>query len=346
MVCYNFQPSAKPPLVGFLMTDLSDLLLTEDLNRYPGYQMPLWHNPLEDCSSHRGLGRRFRMVLIERGSGVLRVGPWRGAFIAPVVFCLGETEQPEVSERRGLRAQSVYFHPSVVNQIFDFIIIRKGGEGLSVSESQDLKIFAPFIHRSPGVFRPVILGPSSARRISELMTAIGGILRARSDAVWPCRSRSYFLELLLVVERAFNDPSLKDMDSLGEPAQGADSVIMYLHANYHQKITLADLARRFHTNRTTLAKQFCQLTGHSVLSYLTQLRMNVAASILRDTELDIGEIMQRVGFRDNTHFGRTFRRYNGCTPSEYRRTNCWMLRKESQSMNFQFVESAGDDLLV
>lgn len=317
------------PPVGLLMTNPVDLLITQDPARYPGYQMPLWHNPTEDFSADRGWGTRFRMILVEAGAGVLRVGAWRGPFVAPVVFCLDETERPELTERRALRAQAAYFHPSVVNGKFDFLNIRKGGEGLVLSEAQDLDSFVPFLRRTPGVFRPIVLGPASARRISELLTAIGDNLRARRDAGWPCRSRSYFLELLLVVERAFANPVLKDLDSLEEPSRDADSIIMYLHANYHQKITLADLARRFHTNRTTLSEKFCRATGQSVVAYLSRLRMNVAASILRDTELDIGEIMRRVGFRDSTHFGRTFRRYAGCTPSQYRRKNCWMLRKDA-----------------
>jgi YesN/AraC family two-component response regulator len=103
-------------------------------------------------------------------------------------------------------------------------------------------------------------------------------------------------------------------------------VVMHLHTHYHQKITLADLTRTFHTNRTTLTRNFHRATGLSVMAYLHRLRIRVAATILRDTELDINQVMSRVGFRDNTNFGRTFRRYNGCTPSEYRRKYCWMLR--------------------
>jgi len=131
---------------------------------------------------------------------------------------------------------------------------------------------------------------------------------------------------VLLVSRAFHDPDLADRDSLAEPAQWVDSVIHYLHANYHRKITLTELSRRFNTNRTTLASQFQQATGQSVIAYLRGLRMNVAASILRDTKLSLEEIMQHVGFSDSTHFGRTFRRYSGFTPSQYRRENCWMLR--------------------
>jgi AraC-like DNA-binding protein len=307
----------------------TDLLVTEDPTRYPGYRMPLWHNSDEDFSPERGFGIRFRMILVEDGSGVLEVNGWRGPFVAPVLLCVNETERPGLTEGRALRAQALYFHPGVVNDAFNFDVIRGPNEELTLTEQQDLGWFFPFIHRAPGVFTPLALGPASARRTAELMTTIGGRLAARSDADWPCRSRSYFLELLMVAERVFSHTAVREEASLSESERGADSIVLYLHTHYHRKITLADLTRTFHTNRTTLARRFHQATGLTVVSYLTRLRMNVAASILRDTELDVGEIMRRVGFRDSTHFGRTFRRYIGCTPSEYRHKYCWMLRGDS-----------------
>jgi AraC family L-rhamnose operon regulatory protein RhaS len=49
------------------------------------------------------------------------------------------------------------------------------------------------------------------------------------------------------------------------------------------------------------------------------LRINLAAAMLRDTGLPITEVRQRVGFNDDSHFRRTFRKYLGMAPGEYRR---------------------------
>jgi AraC-like DNA-binding protein len=313
------------------MVNPVDLLFIEDSARYPGYQMPLWHNPQEDFSPERGFGSRFRIILAEHGSGILRVNGWQGGFIAPVLFCLNETERLEQFQGRDLRAQALYFHPSLVNNVFGFDTIRNGRNSLTLSESQDLGWFSPFTLRTPGTFQPVNLGPTSARRISELMKTIGNLTYTLGEANWPCCSRSYFLELLFVVERIFTNPEARESSSLAGDLQGMDDVILYLHTYYYRKITLADLTRAFHTNRTTLTKKFQLATGLSVVAYLTRLRMNVASMILRDTELDINQIMRRVGFQDNTHFGRTFRRYNGCTPSEYREKYCWMLHPRAST---------------
>jgi transcriptional regulator GlxA family with amidase domain len=49
-----------------------------------------------------------------------------------------------------------------------------------------------------------------------------------------------------------------------------------------------------------------------------RLRLRMASVLLGETTLPVSEIMRRVGFGDATHFGRTFRKYTGYPPSEYR----------------------------
>jgi AraC-like DNA-binding protein len=304
-------------------------MFAEDPIRHPGYRMPMAYNPREDFRQDVGFGSRFRLILVEDGSGILRVGAWRGAFIAPVLFCLNETEQPVLEQSRGLHAQALYFHPSVVNSIFDFEIVRGKVGDLPISDRQDLFWFTPFIHRTPEGLIPASLGPAGERRMGKIMKTIGDTIRVQHEDNWPCLSRSYLLELLIMVSHVYSDPDLEGWPPLADAPRTMGDVIMHLHTHYEQKITLADLTRTFHTNRTTLTKGFHQATGLSVMAYLTRLRIRVAATILRDTELGINQVMARVGFRDITNFGRTFRRYNGCTPSEYRRKYCWMLRRAS-----------------
>jgi AraC-like DNA-binding protein len=306
-------------------------LVTADHGVYPGYRMPLWHNPREDFQPDRGAGERFRLILVEDGSGILRLGGWRGTFLAPVLFCLNEVDRPVLEQNHGLRAQALYFHPSVINNAFQFDTVRRDGTDLPQTDSQDLYWIQPFIQRQPGAFHPAGLGPLTAKRVGGLIRAITRELAAPDNAGWPCRCRSYFLELLFVAERAYAGAKEGEAESLEAVPDDMDAVILFLHANYHRKITLGELARTFHTNRTTLTAQFNRATGLPVMAYLTRLRMNVASLILRDTKLEIRQVMHRVGFRDGTHFGRTFRRCVGCSPSEYRNRNNWMIRDDRRT---------------
>jgi len=44
----------------------------------------------------------------------------------------------------------------------------------------------------------------------------------------------------------------------------------------------------------------------------------MASVMLKDTLLPVSEVMERVGFNDSTHFSRTFKKYMGLSPSEFR----------------------------
>jgi AraC family L-rhamnose operon regulatory protein RhaS len=109
---------------------------------------------------------------------------------------------------------------------------------------------------------------------------------------------------------------------------GTERIILYLHAHYHEKITIPALTRAFHTNRTTLTERFRRATKMPIMAYLAHLRMRQASLLLRDTVLPVSEVMLRVGYQDSTHFWRTFRKHIGLSPSEYRDRYCWLGRPQ------------------
>lgn len=102
------------------------------------------------------------------------------------------------------------------------------------------------------------------------------------------------------------------------------AIVTYLNNNYKEKITLEHLATMFTTNRTCLNDQFYKVTNLSIIDYLIKLRVNLAATMLRDTLIPISEIMSRVGFNDRSHFWRTFKKYTSLSPKEYRKKYCWI----------------------
>jgi len=115
-----------------------------------------------------------------------------------------------------------------------------------------------------------------------------------------------------------NLPHSRISDDIGQ-------VIQYLHTNYQDKITINELTRLYHTNRTTLNLKFKEVTKSSIIEYLNNLRIQLACSILRNTTLPVREITTRVGFKDESHFGRIFKKHINCSPSKYRQQNCWMV---------------------
>ncbi|MDT7847805.1 AraC family transcriptional regulator [Streptomyces justiciae] len=84
--------------------------------------------------------------------------------------------------------------------------------------------------------------------------------------------------------------------------------------------TVASLAAQAGVSRALFAKRFTQLMGRPPLAYITECRMDEAASLLADTDLSIARIAETVGYADAFGFSAAFKRHRGRSPSKYRAT--------------------------
>lgn len=98
-----------------------------------------------------------------------------------------------------------------------------------------------------------------------------------------------------------------------------EDVRAHLDRTFTEQHRLGDLAARVHLEPTYLSRAFSAATGQTMSEYLTRLRINFAASLLRTTDEPIARIAVESGFRDLSHFGRTFKRVLGTSPRAYRR---------------------------
>lgn len=303
-------------------------LYTEDKTFYPGYKMPLRYTGFEESfNANTGLSTRFRLLFLDQGAGIFRSGEHHFALIAPSLICLNENEELIPEQISNPKIHGLFFHPQLVNARFSFKNIRTPDETLSGTDRQDLWCFRPFIQRNADCyFGQLPVDPAAARRIAGLMETINRLCTAQPDENWPCRTRSCFFELLFLVERIFSAEKKTGEMIFDNISPEIKEIIHYLHINYRKPITIGELTKVFHINRTTLTERFAKETGYTIIKYLTRLRINLASMILRDTELSVSEIIEKVGFNNLTHFGRTFQKYTGFTPSEYRKKYCWMIQ--------------------
>ena len=70
-------------------------------------------------------------------------------------------------------------------------------------------------------------------------------------------------------------------------------------------------------SRSLLYKKIKLLTGHSVKTFILEIKFKRAVQLLTDTDLNISEISDRVGFTESRYFGTCFKKRFGMTPSEF-----------------------------
>lgn len=92
----------------------------------------------------------------------------------------------------------------------------------------------------------------------------------------------------------------------------------HIDQNYRDPdLGLGDLAKHLGISEGYLSHVFKRETGHTILSYMTRRRIYEARLLLSDCRIRVYEVAQKVGYRDIAYFSNTFKKYTGCSPSDY-----------------------------
>ncbi|MCS7460773.1 helix-turn-helix domain-containing protein [Paenibacillus doosanensis] len=102
--------------------------------------------------------------------------------------------------------------------------------------------------------------------------------------------------------------------------QIVDKVVVYLRENYMNALSLESCADLFGTSPYTLSRAFKQINGVNFIDYLTNIRIQNAKALLKETEMKINEVAESVGYQ-HSYFNRIFKKYEGITPSQFRELN-------------------------
>lgn len=92
----------------------------------------------------------------------------------------------------------------------------------------------------------------------------------------------------------------------------------YINKHYTEEIRLADMADLVGMSTTSFSRFFKLRSGKTLSDYVVEMRFGVAARQLVDTTNSVSEICYGCGFNTLSNFNRLFRKYKGCSPTEFR----------------------------
>jgi YesN/AraC family two-component response regulator len=116
-----------------------------------------------------------------------------------------------------------------------------------------------------------------------------------------------------------------DSTGMATNGQDAEPLInrMLLHIRQHisdaEKLRVDYLASYFNLSANYVGEYFRKLTGESLQHYITQYKINMVQQRLAFSTLTISQIAGELGFTDESHLGRQFRKHSGVSPLEYRK---------------------------
>ena len=99
----------------------------------------------------------------------------------------------------------------------------------------------------------------------------------------------------------------------------ASRVVSHLLFNLNEPLSLREAARIANMERTAFAKFFSRSIGVPFKRFSTSLRIEVAISMMLESDLSLIEIAYQTGFEAFGTFERVFKRLTGEAPSGYRK---------------------------
>lgn len=222
-------------------------------------------------------------------------------------FCLtinGTYEETYGDQTRGCKPSTLVFHPA--DELHADHFFEKGGHlfRLEIAES-----WADRIHP----YSPLL--KNAADFIGGPMVFLVKKLYRECyfpDSVSDLAIEAIALEMIAEMSRSHTVKSSRNVPHWILEARD------FLHEHFAERLNPQRIAKLLDVHPVHLARTFRRIHGCTMGDYVRKLRIEIAARHLSTSDIAIGNISQLVGFADQSHFSRNFKRFSGYTPAQYR----------------------------
>ncbi len=140
----------------------------------------------------------------------------------------------------------------------------------------------------------------------------------RDDKQFSVQEFKLRLELFImsVIKRQTDGPL-----SALKSAELYSSVVRLMTDNPDAGYSIDDIAEKYSISAAYLKKIFKKYSGCGVIQYYNKMRIGLACGYL-ESGTSVKETAQLLGFNDQNYFSTFFKRFSGCSPSDYKKKNC------------------------
>ncbi|MEA3553205.1 MAG: AraC family transcriptional regulator [Campylobacterota bacterium] len=92
----------------------------------------------------------------------------------------------------------------------------------------------------------------------------------------------------------------------------------HIHSNIYEKVVIVDISNSLNISKAYFNRKFKEFEGVTPYTYVLNLKIEKAKELLEEGE-DISNIALKIGFFDQSHLNRIFKRVVKMTPNEYKK---------------------------
>ena len=97
--------------------------------------------------------------------------------------------------------------------------------------------------------------------------------------------------------------------------------IEHVEKNFRDKVSSGEVAAQCGLTPFQFSRMFKETYGLTFQEYVLRYRIREACRLLKNPTAEIADIASLTGFNDPSYFGKIFRRYMSCSPSQYQTAN-------------------------
>jgi AraC family transcriptional regulator len=132
------------------------------------------------------------------------------------------------------------------------------------------------------------------------------------DSASPVAIQGLAMEMFAAVSRHHPNRSGR------QPQRWLAQAVEFLHESFTEHLTLTQVASAAGVHPVYLAREFRRFHACTIGEYIRRLRVERACRQLSSSDESLATIAAGIGFSDQSHFSRTFKRLMGMTPAQYR----------------------------
>lgn len=185
-------------------------------------------------------------------------------------------------------------------------------KGLCTSETNLLDCF---INRGPQFNHSICLTLEQMQKFDTLINRCKFYIKNKIYG-WEIYQKIAFTEILLFINSLYRNSIQYCPVRNNTEFQKILPILQHIQLNISGNLSLDSLSKKFYINKYYLINLFKKATGFTTTEYIIKFRITKARELLK-SGLSVQKVGEMVGFNNNSHFIRTFKKIVGQPPKQY-----------------------------
>lgn len=274
------------------------------------------------------LNMPFECFIFDTRTDSFPVRPHWHYFMEMIYMLDGTAEMYDSGNRYIVRGgDCILFHPKSIHSIFSadggnlrYAVLKFDLNQLNIKPSYAPKIRELFKSAEQKKM-PIFFNSSIASRLNCKTLFMSCIKEVEMKAYgYDLLIQAHLYELMMQIVRQWQSDgfSIENEAFQTSVSYDIDSITEYIETHIKDAIQVSDIAQKCGMSYSCFAKKFHMIYGISCKEYIAKIRIFKVEDYLLFTDFDLNFISQETGFSDCSHMIRSFKKYRGITPKQFR----------------------------